>query len=230
MRTIGYVRVSTDKQAERGCSLDAQADKIRAMALVQSADLSDIIVESGESAKSLNRPGMAKLLALVDAGKVKAVIVAKLDRLTRSVKDLCELLERFERRGVALVSVAESLDTGSAAGRLVLNIMAAVSQWEREAIGERTRDALHHKRSQGERVGNIAFGSRLAADGQHLEPDPAEQGVLAEIQRLRLDGVTLRGIAAALNDKALRTRRGTPWRLESVARVLGPGSRAALRA
>src|SRR5580700_2912965 len=72
MRTIGYVRVSTDKQAERGCSLDAQAEKIRAMALVQGAELSEIIVESGESAKSLNRPGMAKLLALVDAGKVKA--------------------------------------------------------------------------------------------------------------------------------------------------------------
>src|SRR5271156_6648784 len=97
MRTIGYVRVSTDKQAERGSSLEAQAEKIRAMALVQGAELSDIIVESCESAKSLNRPGMAKLLALVDAGKVKAVIVAKLDRLTRSVKDLCELLERFER-------------------------------------------------------------------------------------------------------------------------------------
>jgi site-specific DNA recombinase len=229
MKTIGYVRVSTDRQAERGISLEAQAEKIRAMALVQGAELGEIIVESGESAKSLNRPGMAKLLAMVDAGKVKAVIVAKLDRLTRSVKDLCELLERFERRGVALVSVAESLDTGSAAGRLVLNIMAAVSQWEREAIGERTRDALRHKRSQGERIGNIAFGSRLAVDGQHVEPDPAEQGVLSEIRRLRHEGATLRGIAAALNHKALRTRRGTPWRLESVARVLGTGSRAAKR-
>jgi len=115
--------------------------------------------------------------------------------------------------------VAESLDTGSAAGRLVLNIMAAVSQWEREAIGERTRDALQHKRSQGERVGNIAFGFRLSADGQHLEPDTAEQGALSEIRRLRNEGATLRGIAATLNDSALRTRRGTPWRLESVARV-----------
>jgi DNA invertase Pin-like site-specific DNA recombinase len=148
--------------------------------------------------------------------------VAKLDRLTRSVKDLCELLERFERRGVALVSVAESLDTGSAAGRLVLNITAAVSQWEREAIGERTRDAMRHKRSQGERVGNIAFG-RLAGDGQHLEPDPAEQAALAEIRRLRSQRTTLRGIAAALNQRDFRTRLGTPWRLESVARVLKKG-------
>ena len=87
----------------------------------------DIIVDGGESAKSLNRPGMTRLLALVDAGEVDAVIIAKLDGSAGSVKDLCTLLERFERRGVALVSVAESLDTGSAAGRLVLNIMTAVS-------------------------------------------------------------------------------------------------------
>jgi site-specific DNA recombinase len=199
------------------------------MALVRGAGLAEIIVEGGESGKSLNRPGMTKLLAMVDAGKVKTVIVAKLDRLTRSVKDLCELLERFERRGVALVSVAESLDTGSAAGRLVLNIMAAVSQWEREAIGERTRDALRHKRSHGERVGNIAFGFRLAADGQHLEPEPAEQGALAEIRRLRHEGATLRGIAVALNHRAFKTRRGTPWRLESVARALGRASLRAVR-
>jgi DNA invertase Pin-like site-specific DNA recombinase len=163
---------------------------------------------------------MAKLLTLVDKGKVQAVIVAKLDRLTRSVKDLCELLERFERRGVALISVAESLDTGSAAGRLVLNIMAAVSQWEREAIGERTRDALRHKRTSGERVGNIRFGFRLSPDGKHVEPDPGEQGLLTEIRDLRQSGHTLRGIAAALNRKALRTRRGSAWRLEHVARII----------
>src|SRR3984885_12695542 len=216
MKTVGYVRVSTEKQAERGISLEAQAEKIRAMALVQSAELSEIIVESGESAKSLNRPGMAKLLAMVDAGTVKAVIVAKLDRLTRSVKDLCELLERFERRGVALVSVAESLDTGSAAGRLVITIMAAVSQWEREAIGERTRDALRHKRGKGERVGNVGFGYRLSADGVHVEPDPTEQASLAAIRKLRLGGHSLRAIAGALNNSGHRTRRGTEWRLESV--------------
>jgi site-specific DNA recombinase len=98
--------------------------------------------------------------------------------------------------------------------------MAAVSQWEREAIGERTRDALRHKRNKGERVGNIAFGSRIAQDGEHLEPDPGEQAALAEIRRLRGQGATLRGIAADLNRRDLRTRRGTPWRLESVARIV----------
>src|SRR5579864_1375180 len=95
--------VSTDKQADRGVSLEAQAEKTRAMPVVHNAELIDIIVDGGESAKSLNRPGMARLLALVDGGEVQAVIIAKLDRLTKSVKDLCTLLERFERRGVALV-------------------------------------------------------------------------------------------------------------------------------
>ena len=80
------------------------------------------------------------------------MIVTKLDRLTRSLKDLCSLLELFEKRGVALISVAESLDTASAAGRLVITILAAVSQWEREAIAERTRDARRHKRTSWERV------------------------------------------------------------------------------
>jgi site-specific DNA recombinase len=136
------------------------------------------------------------------------------------------LLERFERRGVAPISVAESLDTSSAAGRLVLNIMTAVSQWEREAIGERTRDAMAHKKRKGERVGNIAYGYRLAGDGVHVEDDPDEQAVLAEIRRLHGESGTLREIAAALNHGAYRTRRGTAGRLESVARIVKPGATA----
>src|SRR5215469_11504602 len=95
-----------------------------------------------------------------------------------------------------------------------------VSQWEREAIGERTRDALRHKRSTGERVGNIRFGFRLSPDGKHVEPDPGEQGVLTEIRHLRQSGHTLRGIAVALNRQSLRTRRGSAWRLEHVARII----------
>lgn len=126
MKAIGYVRVSTDKQADRGSSLEAQGEKIRAMAVVHHAQLIDIIVDGGESAKSLQRPGMERVLSMVDGKKVQAVIVAKLDRLTRSVKDLCELLERFERRGAALISVAESLDTSSAAGRLVPTVLRTV--------------------------------------------------------------------------------------------------------
>src|SRR5215471_17589766 len=199
MRAIGYVRVSTDQQADRGVSLQAQTERVRAMAIVQGAELLDVIVDGGESAKTMKRAGMQRVLGLVEAGAVQAVIIAKLDRLTRSVKDLCALLELFEKRNVALISVAESLDTGSAAGRLVITIMGAVSQWEREAIGERTRDVLRHKRNCGERVGNIHYGYRLAADSKHVEPDPVEQAVLEEIGALRARHRSLREIAAARN-------------------------------
>ena len=132
------------------------------------------------------------------------------------MKDLAELLEHFNRRGASLVSVAESLDTGSASGRLVLNIMTAVSQWEREAIGERTRDALSHKKAKGERVGTIPLGYRLAPDGVHLDTEPAERAMLDKIRELRASGYTLRQIADELNRQGLRTRCGSQWRHQYV--------------
>jgi site-specific DNA recombinase len=224
MKAIGYARVSTDRQADKGVSLEAQKARIEAMAVVQERTLLEVIVDGGESAKNLNRPGLQRLLALVQSGKVHSVIVAKLDRLTRSVKDLCSLLELFEKRNVALISVAESLDTSTAAGRLVITIMGAVSQWEREAIGERTRDALRHKRNNGERIGNIKFGYRLAADKKHLEPDPTEQAALKAIHKLRTKRISFRRIAATLNRQGHRTRRNSEWRLESVARILNQKS------
>jgi DNA invertase Pin-like site-specific DNA recombinase len=219
-KAVGYCRVSTDYQADHGVSLDAQAHKIRAMAAVQDAELIDMIVDGGESGKSLQRPGIQRLIAMVDRREAQVVIIAKLDRLTRSVRDLGELLEGFQRRAVALVSVGESLDTGSAAGRLVLNVMASVSQWEREAIGERTRDALRHKRAQGLRVGNVPFGYALGEDGVALVPRNDEQEVLTTIRLLRGQGRSLRQVAADLNARGLRTRSGSAWRHEYVANLL----------
>jgi hypothetical protein len=143
-----------------------------------------------------------------------------------SVKDLAVLLERFQRRGVSLISVAESLDTGSAAGRLVLNIMVSVSQWEREAIGERTRDAMSHKRTNGERVGTIPFGYRLAADGVHLEAEPKEQEIIGRIRALSQEGHSTRRITETLNSEGYRNRRGSAWRFQYVASILQSGATA----
>jgi site-specific DNA recombinase len=219
MKAIGYVRVSTEKQADHGVSLDAQSEKIRAMAVVQGADLLDTLVDAGESAKSLQRPAMARLLSMVDAGEVDIVIIAKLDRLTRSVKDLADLLERFHKRGVALVSVAESLDTGSAAGRLVLNIMTAVSQWEREAIGERTATALQHKRAHRQVYSRTPFG--FARQGAELIPIPEEQATIEHMRQCRVQGWTLQSIADTLNNQRIPTKdNGTKWFPASVAKVL----------
>lgn len=219
-RAVGYVRVSTDKQADLGVSLDAQAAKVRAMAELHDAQLVDVVTDAGASAKSLNRPGLARVLALVAAGAVDTVIIAKLDRLTRSVRDLADLLDTFAKHNVALVSVAESLDTGTAAGRLVLNVMASVSQWEREAIGERTRDALRHKRAHGQRVGTVPFGYQLGPDGVSLVAHLDEQRVSRLLRELREAGYTLAAIADELNRQGFRTRRGTPWQIRTVHHLL----------
>jgi DNA invertase Pin-like site-specific DNA recombinase len=157
---------------------------------------------------------------MVDARQVDLIIVAKLDRLTRSVRDLADLLERFAKRGVSLVSVAESLDTGTAAGRLVLNVMAAVSQWEREAIGERTREALGHKKAAGQRVGTVPFGFALAGDGCTLVPNAAEQQINGLLASLRAAGYTLQAIADELNRQGFRTRRGSAWQVRTVHHLL----------
>jgi DNA invertase Pin-like site-specific DNA recombinase len=156
----------------------------------------------------------------VDARAISVTVPVRLPSFTRSVADLAELLKSFERRGISLVSVADSLDTRSAAGRLVLNIMVSVSQWEREAIGERTRDAMRHKRANGERVGTVPLGHRTAADGLHLETDPLEQGILSRIRELRAAGYTTRQIADGLNQQGFTTRRGTAWRFQYVSEAL----------
>jgi hypothetical protein len=134
-------------------SLDAQRAKVKAYAELYDLELAEVIVDAGESAKSLDRPGLKRALGMLKAGEAEALLVVKLDRLTRSVVDLGTLVERYFAPGkAALLSVGEQIDTRSAAGRLVLNVLASVSQWEREAIGERTcaspiRDLARRRRT-----------------------------------------------------------------------------------
>jgi site-specific DNA recombinase len=155
--TIGYSRVSTDEQAKEGVSIDMQARKIASYADVKDWTVDEVISDAGHSAKSLARPGMQRLIAMVETGQVNTVIVYKLDRLTRSVADLDRLVKLFERKGVALVSLQESLDATTATGRLMMNLLASVSQWEREVIGERTKDAMAHLKAEGKVYSRPAF-------------------------------------------------------------------------
>jgi len=219
-RTIAYVRVSTDKQADHGVSLAAQRAKVEAYAALYDLDLVAVEVDAGVSAKSLDRPALAHALAELEAGRADALLVVKLDRLTRSVRDLGELVERCTREGWALLSVGDAIDTRTAAGRLVLNVLASVAQWEREAIGERVQAALDYKRSRGEKLGGQApYGQRLAADGVHLEADPAEAAVVDLVRALRADGVSIRRISERLNAQGAPCRGGR-WHPTTVARIV----------
>ena len=155
-RVIAYVRVSTEKQADGGHSLEAQRAKVGAWCALHDAELVAVCEDAGLSGSSLDRPALAAALAELEAGRADALLVVKLDRLTRSTRDLGALLDLATAGGWALLSVAESLDTSTAAGRLVVSVLGAVAQWEREAIGERTAAAKASMKARGLYIGGDA--------------------------------------------------------------------------
>ena len=221
-RAVAYLRVSTDKQADTGVSLDAQRAKVAAYAALYELDLVAVEVDAGASAKSLDgRPALTRALAMLDAGTADALIVVKLDRLTRSVADLGGLVaDYFGPKGAALLSVSEQIDTRTSAGRLVLNVLASVAQWEREAIGERTATAMQHKRANGERVGSVPYGFALAADGVHLVAVEGEQAAIVRARALVEGGLSLRKVAAQLAAEGHAARNGAPFTAVQVSRMV----------
>ncbi len=223
MRAVAYVRVSTDKQATDGVSLDMQAAKVRMYAELYGIELVEVIVDEGASAKSLDRDGLSRALALLDSGEADGLIVYKLDRLTRSVRDLGELIDRYfgPKGSAALVSVEEQVDTSTATGRMILNVLMSVSQWERETIGERTSAALRHKAKQGEYTGgpNVPYGYRIAADGIRLEKHEGEQMVIQAIHEYRAAGLSLRKISAKLIEHGFTPRKGPKFSPNTINRI-----------
>ena len=216
-RVIIYTRVSTCDQAESGVSLAAQLGQCQAYASLYGLEVVEAVEDAGASAKSLQRPGWARVEELLASRRADGVVVMKLDRLTRSTVDLGTLLARHFTRGVALHAVAEKVDTSSAAGLLVLDILTSVSQWERRAISERTSVALQHKRSRGERVGSVPYGYR-DVDG-YLVEDDEEQVAIRMIEGLRTARMSVRGIAHYLNTEGVQAR-GRRWHATTIARLL----------
>jgi DNA invertase Pin-like site-specific DNA recombinase len=145
-------------------------------------------------------------------------VVVKLDRLTRSVRDLADLIDLCAKHDVALVSVGETLDTSTAAGRMVVNMLGVVAAWEREAIGERTATALAHKRQQRTAYGPTPFGYVRVGDA--LVPEPREQDAFNEAARMDRAGASFREIAVRLTDLGVQPHRGKSWYASSVSAML----------
>lgn len=204
MNVIGYVRVSTMEQVGTGLGLESQEVAIRRHCEATGLDLLDVVHDDGASAKDLNRPGLDSALRRLATGEAAGLVVAKLDRLTRSTVDLLNLLEWAERAGVALVALDLGLDTSTPTGRLVAKVMGSVVEWERDVIAQRTREAATVRRGQGKRMGRP--GVRDTA--------PHVAGL---IRGRRDAGVTWQAIADELNAGGVPTiRGGTAWRVSSV--------------
>jgi DNA invertase Pin-like site-specific DNA recombinase len=211
-RAIAYARVSTSEQVESGAGLNDQRQKLAAEITHRGWELVELMEDQGESGKDLDRPQIRRALDMIAAGDADALVVTKLDRLTRSVLDFAELAEWADRLGVRLVILDLGIDTGTTTGRLVAGIMAQVAQWERSMIALRTRDAAAGRRDKGEIMGRASVRS-----SKKTHP-----GLADRIKALRVAGSTWQVIADTLNAEHVPTvRGGSEWRVSSVQSSAG---------
>jgi len=202
---VGYVRVSTDEQAASGLGLAAQRAAIEAECLRRSWTLV-AIHEDALSGKNMGRPGLTAALAAVESGAASAIVVAKLDRLSRSLSDFASLMARAQARRWNLVALDLGIDLATAAGEFMGNVMASAAQWERRIIGQRTRDALAVKRAQGVRLGR---------------PQMMAVELVARIRAAHEAGEGWSAIARQLNAEGVPTAHGgNKWHPSTVRAVV----------
>ena len=213
---VTYLRVSTSEQALSGLGLEAQRTTVAAYAERKGLTIVGEYCDEGISAKSLKgRPAALAALEAVRGGEVGGLLVATMDRLSRSVVDGAGLMERAAREGWALHFADLDIDTGTPAGEMAANIIISGSQYERRLISQRTRDALAAKRARGERLG--------AAPALPLE---VTQRILAE----RADGRTFQAIADGLMSDWIPTARGhSRWFPATIRAVTISDNAAALK-
>jgi site-specific DNA recombinase len=220
-KVVAYIRVSTEEQASCGHSLDNQETRIKAYATALELDTPVSYIDAGYSAKSLDRPNMRALMADVTMGNVKTVIIYKLDRLTRSVVDLGRLVDLFNKHNVALISVSESLDTSTASGRMFINLLGVLSQWERETISERVTTTLDHLRTTGKvYTGSTPYGYTRGRTARDLVKDETQQQTLRTLEELKECGWSYGRMAGYLNLAKVPARNGGKWHASSVHSVL----------
>jgi DNA invertase Pin-like site-specific DNA recombinase len=204
MKVAGYIRVSTDEQATQGVSLAMQERRVMGYCMAKDWELGEVVRDEGRSAKDLNRPGVQRLFEMVDQRAIEAIVIYKLDRLTRSVGDLNHLIGALQKRGVKLVSIDESLDPTTACGELMMNLLISVSQWERRVIGERTKAAMQHLKAQGRVIGRAGFDNPTT---------------LARITEERAQGRSYQEIADGLTRDNVPSGRGGQWTAMTVRRM-----------
>jgi DNA invertase Pin-like site-specific DNA recombinase len=212
---VGYVRVSTDMQAAEGLSIEAQQAAIEGDCALHGIKLVRICKDVMSGGKD-QRPGLQEALKLLQ-NKADILVVLKFDRLSRSIKHFCDLYERYFRSGEKeLIAIRESIRLDSSLGRALVGILLVFAQMEREATGERTREAVRHIRALGYHFGKVPYGKRAvpAPDNPRfrvLVDDPEEQAVLAKLRGWIGERCGLTEMASRLNAEGVRPPQGELW-------------------
>ncbi|HZG16912.1 MAG TPA: recombinase family protein [Candidatus Bathyarchaeia archaeon] len=208
MRVAIYGRVSTDEQAKEGFSIAAQREKLTSFVQSQDWDVFDYYIDEGESAKNTDRPELQRMLKDISLGHIDVVLVYRLDRLTRSVLDLYNLLKEFEKYNVKFKSATEIYETTTAMGRLFITLVAALAQWERENLGERVKFGKEQMVKELKRPGGVApFGFDPLPDGG-LKVNEKEANAVRYAYERYIQGCGLGTIAEELNGMGHRTKNG----------------------
>lgn len=223
MKTAGYIRVSTEEQAKNGFGIEIQKEKIMQYCKLHDLDNLEFYVDEGYSGWSLQRPAMQRLLTDVRNGLIRRVVVYKSDRISRHLKELLYLIEDiFEPNGVEFISVTENFDTGTAQGKLFLQMLGSFAEFERNMIKERTYNGRIQKAKQCTAneiaVGKIPYGYKKVGD--QIVVDEYESTIVRTIFELRSNGLSLREIANILNSKGYRTRQNGKWHASTVRYIL----------
>lgn len=214
--TIGiYIRVSTEEQVKEGYSIPAQKERLTAYCKAQGWDDFKFYIDEGVSAKDTNRPKLKLLLDHVKSGSISTILVYRLDRFTRSVRDLYSLLDFLEKYNCAFKSATELYDTSSAMGRMFIGLVALLAQWERENLSERVKMGLEEKVTGGERVGNVPYGFDLSDEEKLVKNQKQSEIVLDMIDKFK-SGMS----ANALCDYLNKTNNDRVWHPNGVLRIL----------
>ncbi|VVB82226.1 Uncharacterised protein [uncultured archaeon] len=156
-----YIRVSTQDQAQHGFSLDAQQESLENYAKALGYEIYKIYKDEGKSAKNLNRPEMINLLKDAEAKKFQAIFIYKLDRFSRSLKDLILTIDKLKEWGVDFISLQDKIETASASGKLMFQIIGAFAEFERNIIGDRTTFGMERKAKEGGFITRAPKGYQL---------------------------------------------------------------------
>ncbi len=225
-RVVAYTRVSSLDQAEHGVSLADQKHRLECHAAAHGLEIVRFEADEGLSGKRAdNRPALQRALDSLKAGEATGLLTTKLDRLSRSIRDIIALVERSDREGWRLVSLAESLDTGSAMGRFTVHLFGALAELERAQISERTRHAMAHLRREGKRTSSRPPFGFEHVDGRAV-PVESEQEILRRMLALREAGLGGHRIAETLNAEGPgNPRTGRPWHYGTVRAIIRSAAR-----
>lgn len=171
-----YIRVSTQDQAQHGFSLDAQEESLLSYARALGYEVYKIYKDEGKSAKNLNRPEMQNLLKDAESRKFQAIFIYKLDRFSRSLKDLILTIDKLKEWGIDFVSLQDKIETASASGKLMFQIIGAFAEFERNIIGDRTTFGMEKKAKEGGFITRAPYGYNLI-NKQLIENKEASQKV-----------------------------------------------------